>query len=131
MNRVTNSICEICYSDRRLTATNYEALNSGIDRNILKKYGCKNFVAYSKKEIDFHLNDSMTNEDIHQMKEVGGEMTEKDRITCIKKVCHNLKLDYSKVLDDKFIRAFINYGMIKEDTIDEFIKCHLEKYNPE
>ena len=124
------SICEKCVNDRRLTYSLFDVETMCVDKSVLKKLYYKNFVMYSKKEIDKLINcDSLSHKDIFLLNEsdlINAKSSE--RLALVKYLCKKKDFDFIEVICDKWVDAFVDFGMINFKTDKEFWKDVIERF---
>ena len=124
LNRCDNSVCYSCFNNRELTRTQIEIEFTDIDKSLLTKLHFKNYICYSAKECDHYDNlEGLSLKDIHLLKESEHyfDKTETFRKNFIKFICDKWKLNQIDVLCDKYVDAFISFGLHQFDTDQEFL----------
>lgn len=123
LNRFDCSVCVNCFNNRTLTKTQIEIEFTDIDKSLLTKLHYKNYLCYSVTEYDHYNNlDGLSLNDIHFLKESKKYFNKTDifRKNMIKYICDRWKLNQINVLCDKYVDAFVTYGMHQFDTDEEF-----------
>lgn len=124
LNRCDNSVCGDCFNNRTLTRTQLEVEFTDIDKTLLTKLYYKNYICYSAKECEHYDNiEGLSLKDIHFLKdsEKFYDKTATFRKNMIKYMCDKWKLNQINVMCDKYVDAFITYGMHSFDKDEEFI----------
>ena len=131
--RKDNTVCEDCVSNRNKTVTNCEVELSGVDKCLLTKLYYKNYIIYSKIEFDQIDSDCMSHKEIMLLNESPEYFNEssKFRSKIIRALCKKKKLNWLAVVTDKYVDAFIDFGMYTNNTDDEFFNDIIERFEQE
>ena len=129
--RQDNSVCEDCVNNRSKTVTNCDVECSGVDKSLLTKLYYKNYIIYSKIEFDQIDSDCLSHKEIMLLNESPAYFNEssKFRSKIIRALCKKQKLKWLYVLTDRYVDAFIDFGMYTQSTDEEFFNDIIERYS--
>ena len=127
--RQDNSVCEDCVNNRTKTVTNCDVEFSGVDKCLLTKLYFKNYIIYSKIEFDQIDGDCLSHKEIMLLNESPAYFNEssKFRSKLIRSFCKKNKLKWLYVLTDRYVDAFIDFGMYTQSTDEEFFNDIIER----
>lgn len=122
------SICVNCFNNREKTITNCEAELSGIDKKLMTKLYYMNYVMYSKKEYESLSYEGLTHGDILILKE--SKYVKEDynyRLKLMHQFSKKNSIEFYILSSDKYVDAFLTYGLINKDTDKEFFDDVIER----
>lgn len=118
-----SSVCDYCFNDRSKTMSLLEVDLSGVDKTNLTRLNYGNYIIFSKEEFD-EINDQqgLTPKDILLLKESDKffDKNETYRKRIIRKFCDVNNISYWSVRTDKYVDAFIKFGLHSYSTDKEF-----------
>ena len=124
------SVCENCFYDRRKTVSNCDVELSGLDKSLLTKLYYQNYIMYSKDEFDQLDFEGLSHKEIFLLNESEKFCKESERFrnAFIVQLCKQKQLIYLNVITDKYVDAFVTYGMINKESDKEFFKDIVERF---